>query len=128
MKEKLEEIAQKIIKASNIPEDNYSSVLLVLMTISIMIGAIRAIQECNKKSKLANSKYKAAVYREQIKTLSINQGWFTKMRLKKIIRQNMKTEEYKLYGAKMVDAILEFGSKISEDEAAILLQASESKN
>ena len=52
-KEKLEEIAQKVI--SNIKnqnkDDNFGFIITVLMIISIVLTCIRIIQECHKNKR-----------------------------------------------------------------------------
>lgn len=122
MNKNINQIAEKIIRKSNIPEENFGSVILALMVISIVVSAIRVIQECNKDNKNNTSHLNGSIYKEQIKSLSIRKGWFTRMRLKKIVRQYMKKEEYKNYGSNLTEAILTVGENISEDETLALLQ------
>lgn len=123
-KKNLEPIARKVIDKSGIPEDNYGSVVLVLMVISIIISAIRVIQECNKNKMIAldnNQKY--AMYGEQIKGLSSRRGWFTKMRLRKIIRRELKPEDYKLYHESVTTAILDVAENLTDDELYTVMEA-----
>lgn len=121
---KLEPIAQKVINQSGVPEENYGSVVLILMMISIIISAIRVIQECNKNKLITldtNEKYHA--YQVQIKELSSRRGWFTKMRLRKIIRRELKPEDYRLYHDSLTNAILDVAENLTEEELYTVMEA-----
>lgn len=122
----LEDLAKKIISEAKLKEENFGSAIIVLTMISILVGIIRVIQECNK-NKLSNLKFRdrCNLYSAQIKELSVRSGWFTKMKLKKIIRQNMPQKEYKLYGNQILEAILAVGQDLSYHDTELLLQASE---
>ena len=122
----LKNLAEKVL--AQVPmqnKDKYGSVIVILMIISIILTAIRTIQECNK-SKLDTLKFKEKcdTYGAQIKQLSIKRGWFTKMRLKKIIRRELDKEDYRDYGASLVDAILNTGENLTEDELTALMETS----
>ena len=122
----LKNLAEKVL--AQVPmqnKDKYGSVIVILMIISIILTAIRTIQECNK-SKLDTLKFKEKcdIYGTQIKQLSIKRGWFTKMRLKKIIRRELDKENYRDYGASLVDAILNTGENLTEDELTALMETS----
>ena len=122
----LKNLAEKVLVQVPIQnKDKYGSVIVILMIISIILTAIRTIQECNK-SKLDTLKFKEKcdIYGTQIKQLSIKRGWFTKMRLKKIIRRELDKENYRDYGASLVDAILNTGENLTEDELTALMETS----
>lgn len=123
--QKLEEIANKVInKISNQSKDeNFGFVITVLMIISIILTLIRVIQECNK-SKLSGcaTKERCAIFGEQVKTLSIKRSWFTKMTIKKILRKEMSKENYKLYSYDIMNAILDTGENLTEDEIQTLVE------
>lgn len=122
--EKLKEIAQRVITKSGIPEDTYGSVILILMFVSIIITSVRVLQECDKtKWKAMGSKEQNSFFTDKIRTLSSRRGWYTKMRLKKIIRRELKPEEYKEYKNQIVDAILDVAEKITEEETCTLMGA-----
>lgn len=123
-KKKLENIAKKVIEKSNLPVENYGSVILVLMFISIIITSVRVIQECNKnKIRLLSGNAKKAFFAEQIKEISVKRGWYTKMRLKKIIRNELKPEDYRDYKNSTVSAILDVAEELKEDEISTLMEA-----
>jgi hypothetical protein len=99
--EKLKNIAIKILEKSKTPkDDNYGfAIVTILMIISIVLTCVRILQECNKSKILANctAEDKYALYGEQIKEFSSRRGWFTKMRIKKILRREMSPEDYNKY-------------------------------
>ena len=73
----LRDIAQKVIDKTKIPkdveflqdkEDNYCSIILTIMLISVIIGAIRVMQECNKNKIIGN---RQEFYGKEIKNLSV---------------------------------------------------------
>lgn len=121
----LKEIAEKVLAKANIKNDeNFGSVIAILMIVSIILSAIRILQECNKNklSKL-NFTEKCGVYGTQIKEMSIRRGWFTKLRIKKIIRRELDSADYKKYGQSLTDAILDIGESLKDDEIKCLLEA-----
>ena len=123
--QKLKEIAKNIIKAAGLDqEEKFGSVVVILMMISIVVSCIRVIQECNK-NKLVDSdkKSKSVFYGDQVKTLSANRNWFTKMRIKKIIRRELSSEDYRKYGNQIMEAILNYGENATEEEIYTLVEA-----
>lgn len=128
----LRNIAQKVIDKTDISkdleflqdqEDNYCSIVLTIMMISVIIGAIRVMQECNKSRIIKN---KQEFYGEEIKNLSVRRGWYTKMRIKKLLRQNNCNKQlYKQHGNDIVTAILDVAENLKEDEIKILLEAAD---
>ena len=123
--QKLKEIAKNIIKAAGLDqEEKFGSVVVILMMISIVVSCIRVIQECNK-NKLVDSdkKAKSVFYGDQVKTLSANRNWFTKMRIKKIIRRELNSEDYRKYGNQIMEAILNYGENATEEEIYTLVEA-----
>lgn len=126
MNDKLKNIAENIRIQSNIPEDEeFGSIIAILMIISIVLTVIRVIQECNK-NKLSTSctlEDKKNLYGEQIKYYSINRSWLTKLRVKKIIRRKMSKDQYKKYGSVLLDSILNTGENLKDDEVITLVEA-----
>jgi hypothetical protein len=125
--EKLKAIAVKILEKSRIPkEDNYGfAVVTILMIISIILTCVRILQECNKNKLSAQStaEDKFSMYSEQLHTFSERRGWFTKMRIKKILRREMKKEDYEKYSLTILNALLETGEVLTDDEVATLVEA-----
>jgi hypothetical protein len=123
--EQLKLIAQKVIDNAHLQDDEkFGSIIIILTIISIILTTIRVLQECNK-NKLINStsqeKYK--VYGEQIKEFSNRRGWFTRMRIKKIIRRELNKEDYEKYSLKLTEAMLNIGETLTDDEIKTLVEA-----
>jgi hypothetical protein len=125
--EKLKAIAIKILTKSKVPqEDNYGfAIVTILMIISIVLTCVRILQECNKNKLSAASTVqdKYEIYGEQLKTFSERRGWFTKMRIKKILRREMKKEDYEKYSLAILNALLETGEVLTDDEIITLVEA-----
>jgi hypothetical protein len=122
---KLKNIARKVLKDSNIPEDqNFGSVIAILMMISIILTVIRVLQECNKnKTQNMTANDKCAVYGENIRSYSKKRGWFTRMRIKRIVRKQLTSEDFNKYGIKITEALLDTGENLTDDEVSTLVEA-----
>jgi hypothetical protein len=120
--EKLKLIANKVIEKSQIPEkDNYGfAIVTVLMVISIILTCVRILQECDKNKVLPMDQ---AQYSKEIKALTNTRGWFTKMRIKKLIRKELTSENYRLYNKALLEAILDTGETLTEEETFTLMEA-----
>lgn len=123
--DKIKTIAVNILKKANIAEnDNYGNPIAILMVISIMLTCIRIIQECSKNKQ--NNFTKQDIindYHSQITSLGKSKNWFTKMRIKRLIRKEMNAQEYKQYGNSLANAILDYGANLKEEETIILMEA-----
>lgn len=122
---KLREIAEKILKQLNINNDeNFGSIIGILMIISIALTLIRVLQECNKdKTKLSTFQEKTDVYGKEIRAYSTKRGWFTKLRVKRAVKQNLSPLDYKKYGAQLVETLMDYGSNITDEDTATLVEA-----
>jgi hypothetical protein len=125
--EKLKAIAIKILEKSTISKDNMYgfAIVTILMIISIILTCVRILQECNK-SKLSpesTEQDKYLMYGEQLHTFSQRKGWFTKMRIKKILRREMKKEDYNKYSLSILNALLETGETLTDDDVKTLVEA-----
>jgi len=120
--EKLKLIANKVIEKSQIPEkDNYGfAIVTVLMVISIILTCVRILQECNKNKLLPMDQTQ---YSKEINILTNTRGWFTKMRIKKLIRKELTPENYRLYNKALLEAILDTGETLTEEETFTLMEA-----
>jgi hypothetical protein len=125
--EKLKAIAIKILEKSTVPKDEVYgfAIVTILMIISIILTCVRILQECNKNklTSQATSQDKCAMYGEQLHTFSERRGWFTKMRIKKILRREMKKEDYEKYSLSILNALLETGEILTDDEVSTLVEA-----
>lgn len=123
--EKLNNIAQKVIdKIKPSDDENFGAIITILMVISIILTVIRVLQECNK-NKLSSftGKDKQNYFAEQIKTTAIKRSWFSKMMLKKAIRKELGRDTYKQYGVALMNAILDTGEQLKDDELITLAEA-----
>ena len=124
--EKLKSIAIKILDKSNVQKDEVYgfAIVTILMIISIVLTCVRILQECNKNKLSASStaEDKYAMYGEQLHTFSERKGWFTKMRIKKILRREMNREDYEKYSLSILNALLETGEVLTDDEIKTLVE------
>jgi hypothetical protein len=124
--EKLKSIAIKILEKSNVQKDEVYgfAIVTILMIISIVLTCVRILQECNKNKLSASStaQDKYAMYGEQLHTFSERRGWFTKMRIKKILRREMNREDYEKYSLSILNALLETGEVLTDDEIQTLVE------
>ncbi len=124
--EKLKSIGSRVLKKANIPEEeNFGSVIAILMVISIILTLIRVLQECNK-NKLSGdctAQEKNSLYGAEIKYYSVRRGWFTKMRIKKILRKQLSSEQYNKYSLALTNALLSTGEDLDEEEVSCLVEA-----
>lgn len=126
--EKLKAIAVKILNKSTMrPEEGQYgfAVVTILMIISIVLTCVRILQECNKNklSSDCSASDKYSLYGEQLKTFSERKGWFTKMRIKKVLRREMTPEDYKKYSISILAALLDTGETLTDDEIKTLVEA-----
>jgi len=120
--EKLKEIASRILEKANyqsddnVETDEYGSVIAIIMVISTMLTLIRIIQECNRnKDKM--------FYASRVRDFSIRRGWFTKMKIKRVLRRELTPEDYKKNAASLVNAILDEAATIKEEDLITLLES-----
>ena len=126
MNVELEKIANKVIKKINVPpQDQYQSVILVVMIISVILSLIRVMQECdNKELKLLlNKKDQAQVMQQSVKNICIKRNLLNQWRLKKIIKQKLSPEDYKNLGDQLKKAIMDVGVDLTDDESLTLMEA-----
>lgn len=125
--DQLKAIALKILNKSQVPKDDKCgfAIITILMIISIVLTCVRILQECNKNklSSLSTQQDKYSLYGEQIKYFSLNKGWFTKMRIKKILRKEMSREDYAKYSLSILSALLDTGEVLTDEEIITLVEA-----
>lgn len=127
-KEQLKNIALKVLAKSSLPKNNESTFdpFTILMIISVILTCIRILQECNKNklNKDCTAQDKYTLYGEQVKEYSMRRGWFTKMRIKKILRREMKPDDYNKYSLSIVNSLLDNGETLTDEEIQTLVEAS----
>lgn len=121
--EDVKAIARKIAVDSDIdPDAKFGSVLVIIMLIGIFINVIRVIQECNKSELFSDNKTKSEFYANEMRSLSSRRSWYTKMRLKKILRQHMPMLEYKKYKNVLCENILNAAESVTQEQVNSLLE------
>ncbi len=124
--EKLKAISAKVLSRAGVPEDEkFGSVIAILMMISIILTVIRVLQECNKNKLSDNytAQDKYNLYGSEIKEYSSRRGMFTKMRIKRILRRELSKEQYAKYGMQLLNAMLDTGADLKDDEVITLVEA-----
>ena len=124
-KEALEDVANGVsANAAKISKnENFSSVILTIMIIGIIVNLVRVAQECDKdKTKNLSESSKNEYYANRIISLCDRRSWLTKMRIKKIIREKIGYKEYKEHGGVLVESILDSGSEIQKEKLIKLLE------
>lgn len=124
--DKLKSIALKVLNKTSLPKkDEYGfDPITILMIISVILTLIRILQECNKNKlpKDCSAQDKYSLYGTQIKEFSVRRGWFTKMRMKKILRREMKPDDYEKYSLSIVSSLLDNGETLTDDEIQLLVE------
>lgn len=122
---RLEAIALKVMKKMDSNKDNkYASIILVVMIIGIILSLIRVIQECNRSQiSSLDSRSKARYMKEQVKKICISRTILNRWRLIRIIKEKLNKEDYKQYGEKLKNAILDAGVELTEEESFTLVEA-----
>jgi hypothetical protein len=124
LENKVKHIAEKVLNQTTWPKsENYGSVIAILMVVSIILTSIRILQECKKNRKFSSKTEKYQTYKQEIKEVSRTRSWFTKLRLKKIIRKELGKDEYKQYSNELLYAILNIGDTLTDEEAITLVEA-----
>lgn len=121
----LEDISRSVLSKAKISDtDKFGSVIAILMMISIILTLVRVLQECNKNKTVglcATEKYQ--LYGEEMRLFSKNRGWFTKMRIKKVLRQQLTREDYAKHHMALLNAILDTGENLKDDQIITLVEA-----
>lgn len=123
--EQLEIMAKNVLQKAGLDNDErFGSVIAILMMISIILTVIRILQECNKKSTLnMTAKDKSLIYAENIRSYSKKRGWFTKLRIKRILKKELSPNDYNKYYMRLTEALLDTGESLTDDEVYTLVEA-----
>ena len=100
----------------SVENDEHGSVIAIIMIISVMLTLVRIIQECNKNKD-------NMFYADRIRAFSVRRGWFTKMKIKRVLRRELKPEDYKKNAASLVNAILDTAATMKEEDLITLLES-----
>ena len=122
----LEKIAKKVITNTKVNNKDYSiDPITIIMVIGIILTLIRIIQECKKNRKLLNKTEYAASMKRDIQDLALKDSWLNRLRLQRIIKQNLSKDQYKVYNKPLQNSIMETGVNLTEDEVYTLTEAAE---
>lgn len=121
---KLKAIAEKVLASVPNPPETFGSVIAILMVISIILTVIRVLQECNKsKARDMTMGDKGNLYCQEIKLFSKKRGWFTRLRIRKILKTKLNKEDYQKYAIKLTESLMDVGENITEEETLTLVEA-----
>lgn len=125
---KLEAIAMKVMDKMDLSKsaknDRYGNIIVIIMIIGVILTLVRIIQECNNKKLFRfNRDQKAQFLHKEFKSMCISRNLLNKWRLKKIIKDKLSPEDYKLYADELRNAILDTGVDLTEDESYTLVEA-----
>jgi hypothetical protein len=125
MNNQLQNVGNRVLQKAGInPDQKFGSVIAIIMIISVILTLIRVIQECNKtKIKNLNARDQLNIYGSAIYELSHKRGWFSKLRIKKLLRQKLSKDDYAKYSLKLIDSILSEGETLTQDEVSLLVEA-----
>lgn len=97
----------------------------IIIVIGVLLSLIRVIQECRKKRSLLKNKNELAlVMKRDIQELVLKDSWFNNYRLKRILKQHLSKDQYKIYGSQLQNSIMEVGINLTEEEICTLMEAS----
>lgn len=118
------EILNKTTKDIDKENDKYGFIdpITIIICISIIVNVIRVIQECKKKSQLMPVRERKEYLTAEIKSLSFNDSFFTRLKARRVIKQKLTKEQYKKYGESMLAAIIDTGKYIKDDQVEALLE------
>lgn len=122
----VEKIAKKVIKNMKLDKNKDYGIdpITIILVIGIILSLIRVIQECRANRKLIKDKLKLAQTMQQdIENLVLKDSWLNRLKLKRIIKQNINKEQYKVYGHALQNSIMETGINLTEDEVCTLVEA-----
>ena len=123
----LETLAQDILDKTlaKVKEtDRYSiDPLTIIILIGIAVNVIRVIQECNK-NKTTKLKFgeKVDLLGTDIKFRSNNHSFFTRLKIRSIIKKHLNKSQYKVYQEPLLETLLEIGKTVKEEQVSALLE------
>lgn len=122
----LEKIAEKVINNMDLPENKDHGIdpITIIIVIGVILSLIRVIQECRANRKLLKNKIEAAsLMKKDIQEVILKDTWLNRLRLQRIVKQNLTKDQYKAYGKSLQNSIMETGINLTEDEVYTLMEA-----
>lgn len=120
----LEKIGKKVLTKLPKTDDNHGiDPLTIIIVIGVLLSLIRVVQECKKKRTLLKDKHdQATLLKKDIQDIILKDSWLNNLRLKRIIKQNITKDQYKIYGKDLQHSIMETGVNLTEDEVYTLME------
>lgn len=122
----LEKIAKKVISNMHLEKDKEYGIdpITIILVISVILTLIRVIQECRKNRKLLKDKNESvSLMKKDIQEAVLKDSWLNRLRLQRIIKNNLTKDQYKAYGKSLQNSIMETGINLTEDEVCTLMEA-----
>jgi cell division protein FtsL len=122
----LEKIAKKVLNNMQLPTEKEYSIdpITIILVISVILTLIRVIQECRKNRKLIKDKNEYVFsMKKDIQEAILKDSWLNRLRLQRIIKQNLSKDQYKAYGKALQYSIMGTGINLTEDEVYTLMEA-----
>jgi cell division protein FtsL len=124
----LNKIAKNVISNMRLDKNKDYGVdpITIIIVIGVILSLIRVIQECRKNRKLIKDRTQLVKTMQlDIQDIILRDSFINRLRLKKIIKQNISKEQYKAYGSQLQTSIMETGVNLTEDEIYTLMEASQ---
>ena len=97
--------------------------LTIIILIGIAVNVIRVIQECNKnKTQKLKFGEKVDLLGTDIKFRSNNHSFFTRLKIRSIIKKHLNKSQYKVYQEPLLETLLEIGKTVKEEQVSALLE------
>lgn len=121
----VEGVAQKVLDKLNSKKSSANhgiDPITIIMIIGIILTVIRIIQECrNNDEDESLNETQHMLY--QIHDLSIKRTWLNRLRLGRVIRKNLSSDQYDEYGYNLRESIMDVGEEVTEEETYALMEA-----
>lgn len=122
----VEKIAKKVLNNMQLPKDENHGIdpLTIILVISVILTLIRVIQECRKNRQLVKDKNEyASIMKRDIQDVILKDSWLNRLRLQRIVKQNLTKDQYRAYGKDLQHSIMGTGINLTEDEVYTLMEA-----
>lgn len=121
----LEKIAKKVLaNMDSTSKDHGIDPITIIIVIGVILSLIRVIQECRKnRSMIRDKNTQAQVLQRDVQDIILKDTWLNRLRLQRIIKQNLSSDQYKTYGKDLQKSLMEIGINLTEDETCTLMEA-----
>ena len=116
--DRINEIASDVVK--DVDTEKYG-IITIIMIIGITLTFIRILQECDKNKNLSEAD-KVDALQKRLRELSERRGWYTKLRIRKVLRQHLGKEVYKEYKDLISNNLLDIGKSLNKQDLQLLME------